>query len=128
MRINRIPSIGAAVAVMLLLVGCADASADAECERIYEETISPVEGVASLEVDCSSQFGGGWKRVSVHVATNDEDEMWEVSEDVERALAENPEIASDWRTPASYYLEDGTEFRGGSNKIEGLREQLGIEP
>lgn len=128
MRLHQIPSIGVAAGVALLLAGCANESQDAECEQIYNETISPVDGVASVEVDCSSQFGGGWKRVNVHVATNNEDELWKIADDVDRALAENPDIGADWRTPANYFLKDGTEFHGGGHEVQSEREDLGIDP
>jgi hypothetical protein len=114
--------------MVLLLTACGSPSEDAACEKLYEDIISPVDGVESVEVDCSSQFGGGWRRVSVHLAAADKEEMAPLRENVERALAEDPDIDPGWYSPSRYVLEDGTEVAVGTSTVESLRQEYGIQP
>lgn len=90
-----------------LLTGCGGEAAD--CEDLFVRTISAVDGVESVDADCSMQLGGGWQRVDVHLATDDDAEASDVGEAVLLAVAEEPAMDAGWMTPRAYYLHDGTE-------------------
>lgn len=101
-------SFSALVVLVSGLTGCGGSEAQ-RCEELFSSSIGAVAGVESVEVDCRVQLGGGWERVSVHLATSDEDEAREIGRSVLRAVAEEPEMDPQWSTPQGYFLQDGTE-------------------
>ncbi|GAA1988699.1 hypothetical protein GCM10009718_27840 [Isoptericola halotolerans] len=94
------------VGVVGALSGCGAAARD--CEEAYVGSISSVEGVASVEAECSLQFGGGWQRVDVFLETNDVTEARAVGQQVLQAIATEPTLEDQWSTPRAYYLQDGS--------------------
>lgn len=125
------------VGLATLTTGLTGCGGDEEnCAELYTDTIEAVEGVDSVEIDCSLQFGGGWQRVDVHLTTNDSEEAAQIGEDVLRAIAEEPDFEGTWSTPQDYFLEDGTKVTiglrdlgfNGVPQVRQVREQFGIEP
>ncbi|WP_265522045.1 hypothetical protein [Oerskovia flava] len=121
----------AAPVVALALGGC---SSSGDCGEPYSRAILAVDGVASTDVDCSEQLGGGWQRVGVHLETLDEQEARSAVEQVLRAVAAEPDIKDVWATPQHYYLEDGSELAdprqglgfNGVPDVGDVREHYGI--
>ena len=91
----------------LALAGCSSSS---DCGEPYSRAILAVDGVASVDVDCREQLGGGWQRVGVHLGTLDEQQARGTVEQVLRAVAAEPEIDDLWASPQHYYLDDGSEL------------------
>ncbi|RPF20662.1 hypothetical protein [Myceligenerans xiligouense] len=126
--------VSALVALVSGLTGCG--SGARQCEELYATVIGAVDGVASVDAECSQQFGGGWERVDVHLATNDADGARTIGEEVLKAVAAEPDMEPLWATPRAYYLEDGTEATiglrdlgfNGVPTVREVREHYGIEP
>ncbi|WP_199042726.1 hypothetical protein [Glycomyces salinus] len=115
------------------LTGCG--GDEENCAELYTDTIEAVEGVESVEVDCSLQLSGVWQRVDVYTTTNDENEAAEIGYDVLQAIAEEPGFDPQWSTPRSYFLEDGTKVTiglrdlgfNGIPDVDEVREHFGVE-
>lgn len=128
--------IGTYAALTALISGITGCSASGErCADLYSSAIGAVEGVASVDVDCNLQFGGGWQRIDVHLATNSSEDARVIGETVLKAVASEPEMEPQWTTPRAYYLEDGTQVTivgelgfNGVPQVRDVREQYGIEP
>lgn len=105
---------GIGLMVALFLVGdfladmfAGSGSRSRACEQLYTKTITLVEGVESVSVDCSLQFGGGWKRVKPTLTTSSQEEAAVIAENIVRAMAAEPQFPDLWSTPQSYRLTDG---------------------
>ncbi|MBE1875563.1 hypothetical protein [Myceligenerans pegani] len=131
------PRLAAVSALGLLVAGLAGCAPGTErCTELYSTVIGAVDGVTSVEIDCSEQFGGGWQRVDVQLATDDPDDARAIGEAVLQAIAAEPEMDPQWATPQDYYLEDGTEATIGLRElgfngiptVREVREHYGIEP
>jgi copper chaperone CopZ len=106
-----------------LLAACGSPSGDRACEETYTNTITAVDGVESVEADCSSQFGGGWQRVTVNLTASTDEEARPIIDAIESALADEPEIKSEWATPNSYILADGTDINVSTYDVGVLRDE-----
>lgn len=120
---------GVAMAVPLLGGGSRD------CEAVLNRTISAVDGVLEAQVECSTQFGGGWQRQQVRLDAATQGEAYPIVEQVLRALAAEPEAEGSWSTPQVYRLTDDSTLSSlaelgfnGSPSIAVVREHYGIVP
>lgn len=100
-----------------------------DCEELIKETVMSVEGVESADAACRESFGSsGAGAGSIDLAVDTKAEAEEIVDRIEEAMARNPDIESDWHTPTSVTLKDGTWYGIGNTDVGLVREDLGIEP
>jgi len=138
-RRRRTAATAVALAVVVVtLTGCGSS----DCGDVYSRPIVAVDGVESVEADCSTQFGGGWQRVDVHLSADDEPAARETVGRVLEAVAADPDVEGLWALPRSYTRADGSpltdvfagmtpageDWTGNLSTVRDLRSYLGIEP
>lgn len=106
-----------------------------DCEDVFRETASAVDGVVSAEFDCSDMFGGGWQRGKVVLRASSREEAVRVMDALLRAFAAEPRLEPQWSTPQEYRNEDGSIVVGAGAagfpavpKIREVRARYGIAP
>ena len=107
------------------------------CEEAYTETIKAVDGVSSVTVDCSLQFGGGWQRVTVNLDAASDADAAPIADKLLRALAADERLNNTWMIPRTFALSDGENsleiftklgFDGAPSSIGELRDYYDIHP
>lgn len=123
---------GGAIAVAVPALGGAGSR---DCEAILTRTIAAVDGVLDVQVECSTQFGGGWQRQRVQLDAATQGQAHPIVEQVLRALAAEPAVEASWSTPQVYLLTDDSALSSlaalgfnGAPSVGQVRQHYGIEP
>ncbi|GAA1851937.1 hypothetical protein [Myceligenerans crystallogenes] len=122
-RSRRVLARLAPAVVVLTLAACASPGDRAACAEVYVPVIEAVEGVESVDAECSARLDGGWAQVNVYLTTNDKDEALATADRIERAMAAAPELEPGWYTPSTYWFQDGTGYVAEPVTVGDLREK-----
>lgn len=126
-RAHRLLSLAGVLGLVMPLGACGVTTA--KCEQLINETVAQVQGVESVEAGCRESFGNSSAGAgTVHLTAKTKPEADEIIARIEDAMAREPDIHPDWRSPSSIFLTDGTHYITSGTEVRVIRETLGIDP